>query len=849
VNSGIPGYGGIGGFPAGYGGFAGIGGQGGAGCGTGGDGGDGSDGGDGGIGGNGAAGEAQPIYQDPFGIPVTQYNLNANVEPELTLKSTGCTFSDIELNTEAFGIIEWFYEGGTNPLNDLGNEVVNQYYNQGEHGVTMVSNGVPYQLSDFVHIFKDGMPFLPTIQASDETICPGETVNFSATWPSIFNVLAYEWDFGDSTSSNNFSTSANPSHTYADVGTYLVQLQTESPCCGWSKIDTFYVEVIPNINPEVFITASAAEICEGETVSFGAVPYFGGSNPAYEWFHNNVSSGNGPSYTPAAMVDGDEVYVQMVSSYPCPPNAQVNSEIVVITVHPLPVIDCSNLSNAYLGAETQFDAQVSIGTSPFEFAWQLGDGGFSTDSAPSYEYGSTGIYNAIVEVTDVNSCSNICDVQVDIILPPYVEADFAFVIDQQCGVTNIQFTDISTGNPIQWEWDFGNGQYSPLPSPYISFSSPGPYTVTLVASNSVFSDTIVMPNLVEVWEIPTASFYPNFYEQCDSLELRFFDESTDASGWSWDFGDPAAIDGNTSILQNPYHVYNDPGLFTVTLTVTSDDGCASDADQVIVEIFKNPVSDFIVDSLVCATVEVILEDLSYDDVDISEWVYRFGKDSVEEDFMNIDFYPYIFQEPGQYEVTQFVRNNNGCVDSSMKVVEVLPYPIASFYADAYELYLPDSVMYFHNTSEYVIDSLSSWDFGNGTGIEDFRNPYGIYPDSGLYPVTLYVTNEIGCEADTTIDIRVWEQETFFIASAFTPNDDGVNDIFDIKEKGIIEWHMVVFDRWGKVVFESRDVKESWNGRNMISGKEMPQGGYAYNIKLKWYTGREFERMGTITLYR
>ena len=146
-----------------------------------------------------------------------------------------------------------------------------------------------------------------------------KTVNFSATWPSVFNVLDYEWDFGDPTSGNNLSTSSNPAHTYADVGTYLVQLQTESPCCGWSKIDTFYVEVIPNINPEVFITVSAAEICEGETVSFGAVPYFGGPNPAYEWFHNNASSGNGPSYTPAAIVDGDEVYVQMVSFLPVPP--------------------------------------------------------------------------------------------------------------------------------------------------------------------------------------------------------------------------------------------------------------------------------------------------------------------------------------------------------------------------------------------------------------------------------------------------------------------------------------------------------------------------------------------------
>lgn len=848
VNSSIPGYGGIGGFPGGYGGFYGVGAQGGTGCGTGGDGGDGSDGGDGGAGGNGAAGEAQPIYQNPFGIPVTQYSLNANVEPEVRLKSTGCTYSDIEFSTNAFGIIEWFYEGGTNPLNDIGTDVTNQYFNQGAHDVTMVSNGVPYQLSDFVHIFKDGTPFLPTIQGTD-TICPGVTVNFSATWPTAFSVLDYEWEFGDPTSGTNTSSSANPSHTYADVGTYLVQLQTESPCCGWSKIDSFYVEVIPNVNPEVFITVTATEICEGETVSFGAVPYFGGPTPAYEWFHNNASSGNGPSYTPVSIIDGDEVYVQMTSSYPCPPNAQVNSEIVVMTVHPLPVIDCSNLANTYLGAETQFDAQVSVGTAPFQFEWQLGDGAFSTDSTPSYEYGSTGTYNASVEVTDANGCSDICDVQVDIILPPFVEADFTYVIDQQCGVTNVQFTDVSTGNPIQWEWDFGNGQYSPLQSPVVSFTAPGPYTVTLVANNGIFWDTIVMPNLVEVWEIPTASFYPDVSEQCDSIELRFFDESTDAVEWSWNFGDPGTVGSNSSNLQNPYHQYNDPGLFPVTLTVTSDDGCISDVASITVEIFKSPISEFEVPDSVCATDEVIFQDLSVDDVDIDNWTYRFGKESDEEDFMNQDLYIHIFDEPGAYEVTQFVRNNNGCVDSSMQVVEVIPYPIASFYADADELFLPDSVMYFHNISEHAEDDLSDWDFGNGTGVEDFRDPYGIYPDSGLFQITLFVENELGCLDDTTQDLRVWEQETFYIASAFTPNEDGVNDIFDIQEKGIIEWHMVIYDRWGKVVFESRDVKESWNGRHMISGKELPQGGYAYSIQLKWYTGREFERMGTITLYR
>ena len=718
----------------------------------------------------------------------------------------------------------------------------------GYHGATIVSNGVPYQLSDFVHIYQDGTPFLATIQGSADTICPGDMVSFSATWPSVFNVLGYRWDFGDPASGNNTSSSASPSHTYADVGTYLVQLQTESPCCGWSKIDSFYVEVIPTVTPEVFITVSATEICEGETVNFGAVPYYGGQNPTYEWFHNGASSGVGPSYNPASLADGDQIYVRMTSSYLCTTTPQDDSEIIVMTVHPLPIIDCSNVANSYLGAETQLDAQVA-GNGPFQFAWQLGDGGFSTDSVATHEYGSTGLYDASVEVTDIYGCSDICNVQVDIVLPPYVEAGFTYVIDQVCGQTTVQFTDTSTGFPNSWTWNFGDGQTANTNSPFMTFTPPGPYSVSLIASNGVFTDTIVVPNLIEVWEIPVASFYPDTTEQCDSLELRFFDESTDAVEWSWDFGDPGTTGSNTSDLQNPYHIYNEGGFYTINLTVTSDDGCTADAPPVTIQIHDSPIAGFIMDTIACATVPVELEDTSKNDVDIDFWTYRFNDGEPEVDFMNISPYEHVYDSAGWYHVTQFVRNIHGCADSAKRWIEVVPYPIARFWPDSNRLYLPDSVMYFHNTSNFIVDSLTDWDFGNGTGVDDFSDPYGIYPDSGLFTVTQWVTNELGCEDSATTKIKVWEQETFFIASAFTPNGDGINEIFDIKEKGIKDWHMTIYDRWGTIIFESFDVKESWNGKNMFSGKDMPQESYAYRIRLTWYTGRTFEKMGTITLFR
>lgn len=864
LQAGNPGIGGVGGFPGGLGGLGGEGGIGGEPgdngltCVRGGNGGDGSKGGNGGNGGNGASGESLPLYQDPLGIQVGQSQLAANVEPPVFLESTACTYSDIYFNTSANGIIEWFYEGSTVPQNTVGQNTLVQYTTMGAQDLTMVSNGVPYFHSGFVNIFIDGTVYLPTIQASD-TVCPGEVVSFSSTWPTSFNVLGYRWDFGDPGSGNqNTSSQATPSHVYNNAGTYMVTLQTQSPCCGWSKPDTHFIKVLPWVESDVFITASSTEICEGESITFGAVPYAGGVNPTFQWYVQGAPQvgETGTTFTPANILDGNVVRVEMVSDYACPLTPFVNSEDIIVTVHPLPVVDCSDVTDSYLGANTGFNANVSVGTPPFEYFWQFGDGGSSTLENPSHLYGGTGVYSASVEVTDTFGCSAVCDVSVDIILPPYVYAGFDTILSVQCGSTQVSFIDTSEGNPTSWLWDFGDGDTSMDPNPIHTFTGTGPFTVTLAASNGVFTDTLMVPNLIEPLVVPTADFIPSSLEACDSSAIRFFDNSINAAYWSWDFGDSNSGSINTSNLQNPAHTYNDYGTYTVNLTVYSEDSCESSAQPINVTIHRSPVAGFFADEeVVCTDIPITFIDTSKYDSGvgaIDRWLYHF---SDVDTTLNIqgdiqDEIEYTFDEPGWFIVTQHVIDDgSGCRDSAKIEMEVRPHPVADFYPDSVALQLPDTTMEFWNNSLNIVADSSWWDFDNGYTVDNEYNAVGVFQDSGLFDVQLLVTNELGCKDSIIIPFRVWEQETFFIQTAFTPNGDGINDVFEIKQKGITDWHILIFDRWGKLTWETRDVNEFWDGTHMESGLPVQQGAYSYQINLTWYTGKQFSKMGTITIFR
>jgi len=145
-----------------------------------------------------------------------------------------------------------------------------------------------------------------------------------------------------------------------------------------------------------------------------------------------------------------------------------------------------------------------------------------------------------------------------------VSADFTATPLNGTAPLEVQFTDVSTGGPTSWSWDFGDGGTSPEQSPQHTYAVPGTYTVTLTASNAYGEDTESKTAYINVGFPPVANFTANVTSGPAPLTVAFTDTSTGAPGsWSWDFGD-----GSTSTERHPIHIYTAPGTYTVTLTVT-----------------------------------------------------------------------------------------------------------------------------------------------------------------------------------------------------------------------------------------------------------------------------------------
>ena len=132
------------------------------------------------------------------------------------------------------------------------------------------------------------------------------------------------------------------------------------------------------------------------------------------------------------------------------------------------------------------------------------------------------------------------------------------------------FTDQST-SPDTWLWNFGDGSTSRAQNPIHTYISAGIYTVSLTITDTVVggSSTKSIPMAVTV-EVPTADFNGSSLFGCGPLTINFTNASTTAVSYLWNFGD-----GNTSTLENPTHTYQNRGSYSVSLTITTANGCTN----------------------------------------------------------------------------------------------------------------------------------------------------------------------------------------------------------------------------------------------------------------------------------
>jgi gliding motility-associated-like protein len=117
-----------------------------------------------------------------------------------------------------------------------------------------------------------------------------------------------------------------------------------------------------------------------------------------------------------------------------------------------------------------------------------------------------------------------------------------------------------------------------------------------------------------------------------------------------------------------------------------------------------------------------------------------------------------------------------------------------------------------------------------------------------YNVSLTATDDFGCQSEVTRIVNIHPEYTIFIPNSFTPDSDGLNDVFEAEGTGIVEFEMKVFDRWGGVIFESSSIDLGWNGNN-YSGLPTDNGVYLYHVALYDYNGRLWVYNGDINLTR
>ena len=309
-------------------------------------------------------------------------------------------------------------------------------------------------------------------------------------------------------------------------------------------------------------------------------------------------------------------------------------------------------------------------------------------------------------------------------------ADFKGSVLQGCAQLNVAFTDLSTGNPKYWNWDFGNGQLSDKQNPTAVYSVPGIYSVTLVVRNDDGTNAKTYTDYITVFPSPQAKFTTDFTVGCSPVTVHFTDQSTSSSGtivkWAWDLGS-----GVTDNTPSPTHTYTDPGYVTVSLTVTSSNGCTnrSTANRLIrvVEGIKVDFSNEL--STTCKPPYNIPFKNETSGPGTLNYTWNLGNGTTT----NQEDPTATYNTAGTFNVTLKAESNLGCKDSAQKSVTVNPYT-SSFTINSADTVCPNQGITFTNTSN-PRPTTFTWNFGDGTSI-GAQQPVKSYTALGTYVVQL-----------------------------------------------------------------------------------------------------------------
>jgi PKD repeat protein len=557
--------------------------------------------------------------------------------------TTGNTPLTVEFTDRSTGhptLWHWNFGDGKDSSNQ---NPVHTYFSSGEFSVTLTASndyGSSYTSKAF---FIHAIPVLKSRFTADPKSGKAPLL-VKFTDMSTGNPQTWSWDFGDGTT----STQPNPVHAYTTAGAFDVNLTVTN---GINK-DTSFQTVVAGGVPVTDFIADRTTVSVNTPISFTDKTL--NSPTSWSWnFGDGVTAiEKNPTHT--YLVKG--IYTVTLTTTN---NNGMDTEKKVnyITVGVVPVADFITEIPLYQqGTRTQYVRFIDTSAgNPTSWFWDFGDGQNSTEQAPPLHfYNKDGEYT--VSLTVKNTFGENTRIKTSLIMVREgPQVDFKADRTQVSVNQYVHFTDLSTNNPSDWKWNFGDGSSGTGQTPDHAYRQPGIYSVTLTASDVYTSISHTKRNFITVVNIPHAEFSADKTKGITPFTVKLTDLSTGSpTGWTWDFGD-----GTTSGEQNPTHAYTTSGTsstssYTVTLTATNPNG-SDDVKKVnYITVTQTPIAEFTVDSRQGKAPFIVkFRDLSAGNP--TTWLWEFGDGSTSTEQNPTHLYPF----EGAYDVRLTVSNQYG----------------------------------------------------------------------------------------------------------------------------------------------------------------------------------------------
>ncbi len=637
----------------------------------------------------------------------------------------------------------------------------------------------------------DSITVLPQPQASFGTnlngFCSPFTVLFNNTSVGLPEV--YEWDFGDGTSSSLIQPLSHTYYTGEDSTDYTIGLYLTNAC----GVDTAYhtITVWPNTITGFFNT-SVIEGCEPLLVQF--TDFSSGATQVSYYLGDGygITSDDNPSQLYSAGVHTIYQYADNGCSY--------DTTSVTITVYDAPDLDFT--SNVNLPCPHELVSFNSQTDDAIEMFWDFGDGHTSGLEHPNHAYEFGGNYTVTLTGVNDEECST--TVQHAVFISNGPQADFTVPSQVGCSPWEVCFVNSSiNGNFYTWNFGDGNsGNGASSCHTYQNISNDAAsVTVQLIAQDMQLCRDTAEVNLVVAPQPLSAFSLPDFNACLLPQIVIPLNQSQYANGYQWMVNNEVVSNQSGAQI-----VMSQSGSYDITLLANNEYGCESTVTQHVeipllpeAMISANPRQG-------CVPLTISFINESDNAVD---YLWDLGNGLVSND-VNPNF---TYQIPGNYDVTLIAFNAEGCADTlyAEDYIRVFNLPVADFWMDPEEATIYQSTIHFHNTSYNAYQA--RWYFGDGSESTSYDVEY-TYPDAGLWPVTLAVWNMYGCKAEKHDVVIVHDVFNVFVPNAFTPDDDGINEVFlpQISGKPFIHRYLLrIFDRWGTLIFETDDFEEAWTG--------------------------------------